>query len=85
MGKPDVKTYISYTDKVRNFHLLMHVYFTLITVDLVLFYQAATANQIDATSNLADDKIFMFSGNADSTVNVSFYSIAQKQTPNNYL
>ena len=46
MGKPDVSTYISYTDK------------------------AASAGNIDPTSNLADDQIFLFSGNADTTVNV---------------
>lgn len=49
MGKPDVSTYISYTDK------------------------AASAGNIDATANLADDQIFLFSGNADTTVNVRHF------------
>jgi hypothetical protein len=47
MGKPDVNTYISYTDK------------------------AATAGSIDTTANLADDQIYLFSGSADTTVDVS--------------
>lgn len=50
MGKPDVDTYISYTDK------------------------AASTGSIDPTSNLNGDLIYMFSGNADSTVNVSLHN-----------
>lgn len=54
MGKPDVATYISYTDK------------------------AASAGNIDSTANLSDDQVFLFSGNADTTVNVNICLIYLK-------
>lgn len=35
--------------------------------------KAASAGKIDTTKNLADDKIFLFSGSVDSTVKVRLF------------
>ncbi len=65
MGTPDVKTYISYTDKVLPLNFLFMTHF-----DSFSCHQAVSAKTIDNTANLADDKVFLFSGSVDSTVKV---------------
>ena len=72
MGTPDVKTYISYTDKVLPLNSLFRTLF-----DSFSNRQAVSAKTIDNTANLADDKVFLFSGSVDSTVKVRMCSQPQ--------